>query len=59
MTATAALGLIDQTIYANADSDGSLVWRNDEVLQMLRDIRHELIANPASPDSSITTTGEQ
>lgn len=51
MTVQATLGFIDQTIYANQDSESSLTWRNDEVLQLLRDIRHELIAHPTSPDS--------
>lgn len=33
-----ALGFIEQTIYANEDSPGTVTWRNDEVLGLLRDI---------------------
>ena len=33
------LGFIDQTIYANVDSDPSVKWRNGEVINLLNDIR--------------------
>lgn len=37
-----ALGFVDQTIYANEDSDPGVVWRNEEVLALLSDIRIRL-----------------
>ena len=44
-----ALGYIDQTIYANEDSD--CIWTNAEMLEMLRDIR-DLLAVPNRTDGS-------
>lgn len=49
MTADAALGFIDQTIYANEDSAPTTKWRNDEVLELLRDIRAHLLADTQLP----------
>jgi hypothetical protein len=45
MSVLSAVGLIDMTTYVNDDNHRSVRWRNDEVLQLLADIRAEL--NPA------------
>jgi hypothetical protein len=37
-----ALGFVEQTIYANEDSDDSVVWRNSEVLSMLIEVAERL-----------------
>lgn len=36
------LGLIDQTVYANEDNSARVTWRNDEVLELLAEIRRAL-----------------
>lgn len=41
-----ALGLIDQTIYANEDNPSSVRWTNVEVICMLQDIRAALTVTP-------------
>lgn len=41
-----ALGFIDQTIYANEDSNPLTSWRNEEVLALLAEIRTKLLAEP-------------
>jgi hypothetical protein len=38
-----SLGYIDQTIYANEETKGP--WRNDEVIEMLREMRALIIAD--------------
>jgi hypothetical protein len=49
MTVVAALGFIDQTLYANEDNPKPSRWRNDEVLELLRDIRAHLVADTMMP----------
>lgn len=41
--AAAALGFIEQTIYANEDLSAGVTWRNDEVLELLRVARDIMI----------------
>lgn len=47
----ATLAFIDTTIYANEDSSKEVVWRNEEVLKMLGEIRAALVTDPEPHDS--------
>ena len=49
MTVLDAIGFIDQTIYANDDSRPDLHWRNDEVLELLGEIRGMLVGGRDTP----------
>lgn len=46
LAADDALGFIDQTIYANEDSNPLTPWRNEEVLALLGEIRMKMLAEP-------------
>lgn len=37
-----ALGYVEQTIYANEDSSPAITWRNDEVVELLREVAERL-----------------
>lgn len=46
-----ALGFVDQTSYANRESSDAVIWRNDEVMALLDQIRAALIIGPEPPIS--------
>lgn len=52
------LAFIDQTLYANADHDAEIKWGNQEVLDLLADIRTKVVAT-VSPQPLVVTTLEE
>jgi hypothetical protein len=50
-----ALGFIEQTIYANADSPDTVTWRNGEVLDLLRDVAQRLRHHDDGPLRRVLT----
>lgn len=52
LAAHGALGYIDETIYANEDTDPDLKWRNSEVLAVLYEIRARITGPQTARDGS-------
>lgn len=44
-----SLGYIDQTLYANEGNSSRVTWRNDEVLELLRDVRAMIVDDVEPP----------
>jgi len=49
-----SLEFIDMTIYGVVDMSTSMPWRNDEVLQLLRDIRGFILEDVEPPLIPVT-----
>jgi hypothetical protein len=54
-----ALGFIDQTIYANSDNGASVTWRDDEVMNLLGDVRRVLVRESSDPASAVGANNEE